>query len=76
MIALASDHAGFELKEAIKKHLGENNYDILDFGTKFHRIRRLSAVGPEWRQNAVTAGECDKAHHLLRTGIGVSIVAI
>ena len=33
MIALASDHAGFELKEAIKKYLVDNNYDITDYGT-------------------------------------------
>lgn len=46
MIALASDHAGFELKEAIKKYLVDNNYDIMDFGTNSPApsiIRRLGA---------------------------------
>ena len=33
MIALASDHAGYELKEAIKKYLLGKNIDIMDFGT-------------------------------------------
>ena len=32
-IALASDHAGFELKEKIKKYLIENGYAVSDFGT-------------------------------------------
>ena len=32
-IALASDHAGFELKEYIKKELSKNVYEIVDFGT-------------------------------------------
>ena len=32
-VIIASDHAGFSLKEEIKKQLLENNYDVLDFGT-------------------------------------------
>ena len=30
--ALASDHAGFELKEKIKSYLKENNYKVIDLG--------------------------------------------
>ena len=33
MIALASDHAGFALKEKLKNHLKENGYEYLDLGT-------------------------------------------
>jgi ribose 5-phosphate isomerase B len=33
IIGIASDHAGFELKEIIKKYLDEKDYQILDFGT-------------------------------------------
>ena len=32
-IALGSDHAGFELKEALKLHLKEGGYEVLDQGT-------------------------------------------
>ena len=32
-IVLASDHAGFELKEHIKKHLFEKGIDVIDEGT-------------------------------------------
>jgi ribose 5-phosphate isomerase B len=32
-IALGSDHAGFEMKEAIKKHLIEKGYEVIDEGT-------------------------------------------
>ena len=31
-IVLATDHAGFELKESIKKFLLESNYEVKDFG--------------------------------------------
>lgn len=33
-IALGSDHAGFEYKEATKKWLQEKGFTVLDFGTK------------------------------------------
>jgi len=32
-IVLAADHAGFPLKEAVKKHLTERGIDVLDVGT-------------------------------------------
>jgi ribose 5-phosphate isomerase B len=32
-IVLANDHAGFELKTAVKKWLEENKYEVLDLGT-------------------------------------------
>jgi ribose 5-phosphate isomerase B len=33
MIVIASDHGGFILKEAIKKFLAEQKYDVQDLGT-------------------------------------------
>ncbi|MCX7744951.1 MAG: ribose 5-phosphate isomerase B [Flavobacteriales bacterium] len=33
VIALAADHAGFELKEYIRKYLDSLNYTYIDFGT-------------------------------------------
>lgn len=74
MIALASDHAGFQLKEAIKKHLVENNYDILDYGTN----SEASVDYPLYARKAakaVASGQCEKGIVCCGTGIGVSIVA-
>lgn len=74
MIALASDHAGFELKEAIKKHLIENNYDIMDFGTN----SKAPCDYPEFAHKAaeaVASGQCEKGIVCCGTGVGVSIVA-
>ena len=33
IIAIACDHAGYELKEIVKKYLGEKGYEVRDFGT-------------------------------------------
>ena len=32
-IAIASDHGGYELKEALKKHLDEEKVEYIDCGT-------------------------------------------
>ncbi len=39
IIALGADHAGFELKEAIKAHLKAKGYEVLDEGT--HSLDRV-----------------------------------
>lgn len=73
MIALASDHAGFELKETIKKFLVEKNYDIIDFGTN----STASVDYPIFAKKAakaVASGQCERGIVFCGTGIGVSIV--
>ena len=72
MIALASDHAGFELKEAIKKYLVDNNYDIMDFGTNSPASVDYPTFG-RMAAEAVASGECDKGIVCCGTGIGISI---
>jgi ribose 5-phosphate isomerase B len=74
MIALASDHAGFELKEAIKKHLVENNWDITDFGTSSTESVDYPIFAKRAAE-AVASGQCDRGIVCCGTGIGVSIVA-
>ena len=34
IIAIGADHGGFEMKEALKKHLSDLHYQIIDCGTK------------------------------------------
>ena len=59
-IALAADHGGFELKEAVKAHLDELGLEYIDFGTHSTASvdypdmalprcqKQLSAVVPIW----------------------------
>ena len=74
MIALASDHGGFDLKEAVKKHLEERGLEVKDFGT----YDKSSCDYPDCGRpaaEAVASGECEKGIVICTTGIGISIVA-
>ncbi len=74
MIALGSDHGGFELKEAVKKHLEERGLEFKDFGT----YDLNSCDYPDFGRaaaEAVASGECDRGIVICTTGIGISIVA-
>ena len=74
MIALASDHAGFRLKEKIKKFLVDNNYDIMDLGTNSEAPVDYPIYARKAAQ-AVAEGQCEKGILCCGTGIGVSITA-
>lgn len=74
MIALGSDHAGYEYKERIKTLLEELNLPFKDFGTN----SRVSTDYPDYAHNvaqAVSSGECDRGILVCGTGIGMAIVA-
>ncbi len=74
MIAIASDHGGFDLKEAVRKHLEEKGITCKDFGTD----SKASCDYPDFAgaaAKAVADGKCEKGIVICTTGIGVSIVA-
>ena len=73
-IALASDHGGFRLKEAIKKDLEQKGYELVDFGTKDEN----SCDYPDFAlpvARKVASGEFDRGILICGTGIGIGIVA-
>lgn len=74
MLAIGSDHGGFELKQAIKKHLDALKVDYKDFGTYTEESCNYADFG-EAVANAVVSGECDKGILVCGTGIGISISA-
>ena len=74
MIAIACDHGGYTLKEAVKKHLLDKGLEVKDFGTNSTE----SCDYPDYAApaaRAVAAGECEKGVLICTTGIGVSMVA-
>ena len=74
MIALASDHGGFDLKAAVIKHLEERGLEYKDYGT----YDKNSCDYPDFGRaaaEAVAQGVCDRGIVICTTGIGISIVA-
>ncbi len=74
IIAVGSDHAGYHLKEKIKKHLLENKYQVLDFGTHSEDSTDYPNFAKEVSL-CVQKGEAQMGILICGTGIGMSIVA-
>ena len=74
MIGIGSDHGGFALKEAIKKHLEERGLEYQDFGTYSSASCDYPVYGRAVAK-AVAAGEGELGILICGTGIGISITA-
>lgn len=73
-IAVASDHAGYELKEEVKKHLQEKGIEVLDLGTDSNESVDYPIFGQKCAR-AVTEGQADRGVVCCGTGIGISMAA-
>lgn len=74
MIAIGSDHGGFDLKEEIVRHLKEKGLEVKDFGC----YDKSSVDYPQFGHavaKAVAGGECEQGIVVCTTGIGISIAA-
>lgn len=74
MIAIGSDHGGFELKQELLAHLTKRGISYKDYGT----YSADSCDYPEYAKavaHAVADGECETGILICGTGIGVSITA-
>jgi len=73
-IVMGSDHAGYELKEAVKAKLEGEGFEIIDVGCysteSVDYPKYGHAVG-----KAVVSGEADKGIAICGSGIGISIAA-
>lgn len=73
-IAIGSDHAGFELKEDIKRILQERNETIIDMGTTGLESVDYTDYGLKVAE-LVSGGGAEKGILVCGTGIGMSIIA-
>ena len=74
MIAIASDHGGYELKEHLKSYLAAQGIECRDFGTNSTDSCDYPVFGKAAAE-AVASGECEKGIVICTTGIGISITA-
>lgn len=74
IIAFASDHAGYALKEQLKPHVASLGYEVLDLGTSSEN----SVDYPDFGQavaEAVAGGSAALGIAICGSGIGISIAA-
>ena len=74
MIAIGSDHGGYELKMHVMEHLKERGIACKDYGC----FGTDSCDYPDFGKaaaRAVAEGECDRGIVVCTTGIGISIAA-
>ena len=74
MIAIASDHGGYTLKEHIKAYLAAKGITCQDFGTNSLDSCDYPIFGRAAAE-AVASGQCEKGIVICTTGIGISITA-
>lgn len=73
-IAIASDHAGFELKRVLVDELERSGFRVVDLGT--HSTDSVDY--PDYADKlaaAITAGEAERGVLVCGSGIGISIAA-
>ena len=73
-IAIACDHGGLNLKNAMKAYVEKLGHETVDFGT----YTKDSCDYPDFAAaaaEAVASGECERGIVVCSSGIGVSIVA-
>lgn len=72
IIAMACDHAGYELKEAVKQHLAQLGYEVKDFGTNSSE----SVDYPDFAHklgHAIDSGEYKRGIVICGSGNGVQM---
>ena len=74
IIAVASDHAGFDLKEILKRDLQQAGHDVLDLGTH----STASVDYPDFgyaMAKTIASGQAQRGVLVCGSGIGISIAA-
>jgi ribose 5-phosphate isomerase B len=73
-LVLGSDHAGFPLKEEVRKHLAASGHELLDVGA----FSATPSDYPDFAElvgRAVHAGQGERGILICGSGVGVSVAA-
>lgn len=74
IIAIASDHGGFALKNTVREHLKERGVKVVDLGTDSEESVDYPVYGKACGE-AVADGRADRGIVCCGSGIGISIAA-
>lgn len=74
IIAIASDHAGYKLKDAIIKHFEKKGYDFKDFGTHSEESVDYPDFAHELAQS-IDRKEYERGIAICGSGNGISMAA-
>jgi len=74
-IAVGSDHAGFDLKAALAKHLADAGHQVVDLGTDSADVSVDYPVFGLAVGRAVAEGRAERGVCVCGTGIGIGIAA-
>ena len=74
MVAIGSDHGGYDLKEKVIAHLKEQGIECKDYGCADKSSCDYPIYGRAVAE-AVAGGECEKGIVICTTGLGLSIAA-
>lgn len=74
MIAIGSDHGGYELKQKVIRHLEERGVRVKDMGCYSPESCDYPVIGRA-AAGEVASGACEKGILICTTGIGISITA-
>ncbi|WP_016776740.1 RpiB/LacA/LacB family sugar-phosphate isomerase [Anaerophaga thermohalophila] len=72
LIGIASDHAGYEMKEMAKKYLEEKGYEVKDFGTNSSESSDYSDFAHPLGE-AISNGKIKRAVAFCGSGNGINI---
>ncbi len=73
-IGIASDHAGFEMKDFLKKELENDGYEIIDYGPEIKKVVDYPDFA-EKVASGIIRKEIEFGILICGTGIGMSIAA-
>jgi len=74
-IAVASDHAGFDLKADVARHLAQAGHQVTDLGTDSPDVSVDYPIFGQAVGRAVAGGEAERGVCVCGTGIGISMAA-
>ena len=74
-VALAGDHAGYDLKQALIPYLSKQGFEVIDLGTDTAEIPSDYPVFARKVADAILSGQAERGVLVCGSGVGVSIAA-